>query len=75
LSLKGFALFARAGFFYGDAAIIVRRAAFEAMGGFKPLPRMEDFEGSGRHAPPRRAKVVCHLGMDAKVDFVRPQRP
>lgn len=37
-------LFALAGFFYGDSAIFMRRSIFEAMGGFKPLPMMEDFD-------------------------------
>lgn len=34
----------RLGFFYGDAAIFVRRETFRALGGFKPLPLMEDFD-------------------------------
>jgi len=37
-------LFAAAGYFYGDAAIFVRRATFDAIGGFKPLAMMEDFD-------------------------------
>jgi rSAM/selenodomain-associated transferase 2 len=37
-------LFSRAGFFYGDAAIFVRRTTFEAIGGFKPLALMEDLD-------------------------------
>jgi len=30
--------------YYGDSAIFVRRPVYEAMGGFRPLPIMEDFE-------------------------------
>ncbi len=37
-------LFALRGFFYGDSAIFVRRSTFEAMGGFEPMPIMEDFD-------------------------------
>lgn len=34
----------RAGLFYGDAAIFVRREVFESLHGFKSLPLMEDFD-------------------------------
>ena len=34
----------RLGVFYGDSAIWVRRPAFEALGGFRPLPIMEDHD-------------------------------
>ncbi len=37
-------LFARMGLFYGDSAIFVRRSVFDAIGGFEPLPIMEDFD-------------------------------
>jgi hypothetical protein len=33
---------------YGDQGIFVRRAVFERMGGFRPLPLMEDVEFVGR---------------------------
>lgn len=39
-----YGLFGRMGYFYGDAAIFVRRSTFEALGGFQPLPLMEDFD-------------------------------
>lgn len=39
-----YGLFSRAGFFYGDSAIFVRRSTFESLNGFKPLPLMEDFD-------------------------------
>ncbi|GAB4360728.1 MAG: TIGR04283 family arsenosugar biosynthesis glycosyltransferase [Bryobacter sp.] len=32
------------GIFYGDAGIFVRKQVFEAMGGYAPLPLMEDYE-------------------------------
>ena len=32
----------------GDQAIFVRRAAFEALGGYAPIPLMEDVELSRR---------------------------
>jgi cellulose synthase/poly-beta-1,6-N-acetylglucosamine synthase-like glycosyltransferase len=34
----------RAGVYYGDSAIWLRRAAFETLGGFRPLPIMEDYD-------------------------------
>ena len=30
--------------YYGDSALFVRRAAYEALGGFAPLPIMEDYQ-------------------------------
>jgi rSAM/selenodomain-associated transferase 2 len=36
------------GTFYGDQAIFVRRSAFEALGGFRPLPVFEDADLSAR---------------------------
>ena len=34
----------RAGIYYGDSAIWLRREVFEWLGGFRPLPIMEDYE-------------------------------
>jgi rSAM/selenodomain-associated transferase 2 len=39
-----YALQRRLGVYYGDSAIWLRRAAFEALGGFRPVPIMEDYE-------------------------------
>jgi rSAM/selenodomain-associated transferase 2 len=39
-----YGLFARAGFFYGDAAIFLRRDAMRRLGGVRPLPMMEDLD-------------------------------
>ena len=39
-----YAAFSRAGFFYGDSAIFVRRSVFRSLGGFHQLPLMEDFD-------------------------------
>ena len=41
---RWYAIQRRAGVFYGDSAIWVRRDAFERMGGFARLPIMEDYE-------------------------------
>ncbi|MFQ5784337.1 MAG: TIGR04283 family arsenosugar biosynthesis glycosyltransferase [Alphaproteobacteria bacterium] len=32
------------GLYYGDSGIFVRRAAYEAIGGFRPYPVMEDYD-------------------------------
>jgi rSAM/selenodomain-associated transferase 2 len=34
----------RLGVYYGDSAIWLRRAVFDALGGFRPLPIMEDYD-------------------------------
>lgn len=34
----------RLGVYYGDSAIWVRRPVFDALGGFRPLPIMEDYD-------------------------------
>jgi rSAM/selenodomain-associated transferase 2 len=34
----------RLGFYYGDSSVWVRRAAFEALGGFRELPIMDDYD-------------------------------
>jgi rSAM/selenodomain-associated transferase 2 len=50
----------RGGIYYGDSALWLRRETFEALGGFRPLPIMEDYdlvrrlEGAG--------KTVCLAG-------------
>lgn len=33
----------RLGIFYGDAGLFVRRSVYEAIGGFEPIPLMEDY--------------------------------
>jgi len=43
-----YALQRRAGVYYGDSAIWVRRTAFERLGGYRPLAIMEDYELSRR---------------------------
>jgi rSAM/selenodomain-associated transferase 2 len=37
-----------AGIFFGDQAIFVRREVFEELGGFRPIPIMEDLEFTSR---------------------------
>ena len=39
-----YALQRRAGVYYGDSAIWVRRETFDRLGGFRPLPIMEDYD-------------------------------
>lgn len=34
----------RVGLYYGDSGIFVRRSAYDAMGGFRPIPVMEDLD-------------------------------
>jgi glycosyltransferase involved in cell wall biosynthesis len=54
---RWYALQRRAGVYYGDSAIWLRRTAFERLGGFRPLPIMEDYDlvrrleraGTSRH--------------------------
>ena len=36
------------GIFYGDSGIFVRREVFEEMGGYRPLPLMEDYDFARR---------------------------
>lgn len=43
--LNGFyAWLRRRGFYYGDSGIFVRRTAYDELGGFKPIPLMEDYD-------------------------------
>ena len=43
--LTGFYAWIRSiGLYYGDSGIFVRRSVYEALGGFRPIPVMEDFE-------------------------------
>jgi len=46
------------GLTYGDAGIFVRRSAYEALGGFRPLPLFEDLDLIGRL---RTAGKFVHL--------------
>ena len=43
---------------YGDQGLFVRRAVFERMGGFRPIPLMEDVEFVGRM---KREGRILHL--------------
>jgi rSAM/selenodomain-associated transferase 2 len=45
------------GIYYGDSGIFVRREVFAEMGGFKPLPIMDDYEFVRRLE--RRGRTVC----------------
>ena len=45
------------GIFYGDSGIFVRREVFRALGGFRTLPLMEDFDFTRRLV--KSGKTVC----------------
>ena len=45
------------GIFYGDSGIFVRREVFQSMGGFRPLPLLEDFDFARRLV--KAGKTVC----------------
>ncbi len=56
--LTGFyAWFRQFGFYYGDSAIFIRRSAFDAIGGIRPIALMEDFDLCRRLQ--RHGKSVC----------------
>ena len=50
----------RAGIYYGDSALFVRREVFDHLGGFRPLPIMEDYDFVRRLE--RRGPTVCLPG-------------
>lgn len=45
------------GIYYGDSGLFVRRRVFERLGGFKPIPIMDDYEFVRRME--RAGKTVC----------------
>jgi rSAM/selenodomain-associated transferase 2 len=47
----------RLGIYYGDSGLFVRGALFESLGGFKPIPIMEDYEFVRRLE--RSGRTVC----------------
>ena len=55
-----YALQRRTGVYYGDSAIWLRRSAFERLGGFRPLPIMEDYDLVRRLE--RAGRTVCLPG-------------
>lgn len=55
-----YALQRRLGVYYGDSSIWLRREAFEGLGGFRPLPIMEDYDLVRRFE--RVAKTRCLPG-------------
>ena len=50
----------RLGVYYGDSALWVRASAFDALGGFRPLPIMDDYDFVRRVE--RRGRTVCLPG-------------
>ncbi|MGH6660241.1 MAG: hypothetical protein ACREB6_01760, partial [Rhodospirillales bacterium] len=58
--LEGFYAFIRArGFYYGDSALFVRRRAYDALGGIRPLALMEDYDFVRRL---EEAGETCSIG-------------
>jgi rSAM/selenodomain-associated transferase 2/rSAM/selenodomain-associated transferase 1 len=50
----------KAGIYYGDSAVFVRREVFDHLGGYRPLPIMEDYDFVRRLE--RRGGTVCLAG-------------
>ena len=55
-----YAIQRRAGIYYGDSSIWTRRASFEALGGYRELPIMDDYDFARRLE--RRGRTVCLPG-------------
>jgi len=55
-----YALQRRAGIYYGDSSIWTRRATFEALGGYRELPIMDDYDFVRRLE--RRGRTACLPG-------------
>ena len=51
--------------YYGDSAIFVRRATYEALGGFRTLPILEDYELVRRLERAGRTVYVRHVTVEA----------
>jgi hypothetical protein len=47
----------RAGIYYGDSAVWVRREVFDHLGGYRPMPIMEDYDFVRRLE--RRGRTTC----------------
>lgn len=64
-------------FFFGDNGIFVRRSVFEALGGFRDIPIMEDFDFSSRLRSGHRAvriqspRLVVSARRHERAGFVR----
>ena len=52
-----YAWFRRFGLYYGDSAVFLRRETYEAIGGFRPIALMEDFDLCRRLE--RHGRTVC----------------
>jgi rSAM/selenodomain-associated transferase 2/rSAM/selenodomain-associated transferase 1 len=50
----------RAGIYYGDSAVFARREVFDHLGGYRPLPIMEDYDFVRRLE--KRGRTVCLSG-------------
>lgn len=53
-----YALQRRCGIFYGDSAIWTRSATFRALGGYRPLPIMDDYDFARRLADAGRTRCL-----------------
>lgn len=54
-----------AGIYYGDSAIFVRRSIYEELGGFRPLPILEDYDLVRRLERRTRTAYVRHVVVTA----------
>jgi glycosyltransferase involved in cell wall biosynthesis len=62
---RWYALQRRAGIYYGDSTIWLRRVTWDALGGVRPLPIMDDYDLARRlerHARARGARTACLPG-------------
>jgi hypothetical protein len=57
---RWYAVQRRTGIYYGDSALFVRREVFDHLGGFRPLPIMEDYDLVRRLE--KRGRTVCLPG-------------
>jgi rSAM/selenodomain-associated transferase 2 len=49
------------GIYYGDSALFVRRSVYDVLGGFRPLPILEDYEFIRRLERRGRTRYVRHV--------------
>lgn len=49
--------------YYGDSALFLRRSAYEALGGFRPLPILEDYEFIRRLERRGRTLYLRHIAV------------
>lgn len=50
--------------YYGDSAIFVRRSLYDRLGGFRPIPLMEDYEFMRRIERAGRTRYLCRVRVE-----------